>query len=500
MTDLTSPIAGSATRDVLDTAEAGPRSIRGAGMRMGGYFAAALLALVSAPLLTRHLGTVRFGQYYTVVALVSLVGGITEGGLSSVGIREYAVMVGAERARFMRNLLGMRLSFACLGVAGGLAFALLAGYPNDLLLGTALAGCGLLLGVVQTTLALPLSAGLLFGRQTLNELLVQVLTVSLIVAGVVVGAGILPFLAVPIPAGLTLLALTVVLVRGRAPMRPAFELAQWRLVLRDTYPIAAATAVQTLYVRSVILVLSLVSVPVQTGTYAYSVRIMEVLTGIPILLVSATFPVLARAARDDRSRLGYVLQRVFEIAVLGGLWMTLCTVIGAHLGLSVIVGDKGAGAVEVLRVQAVALLLAFLSAGASSALMALRRHRALLVASAVAVVTTVGLAFALVPSHGAVGGGLASVGGEAALVVALSVPLVRGDRLRLKLGVLAPALLAAGLGAAAALVPELPDLIRVLLFSGVYAAVLALTGAIPVELRHATLDRLSHAWAQRGAG
>ncbi len=494
----TDPIAASSAPDVLDSAEAGPRAIRGAGMRVGSYFAGALLGLVSAPLLTRHLGTVGFGQYYTVVALVALVGGITEGGLSSVGVREYAVLAGAQRDRFMRNLLGMRLSFTCLGVAGGIAFALLAGYSNDLVVGTALAGCGLLLIVAQTTLAVPLSAGLRFGRQALNDLLVQVLTVCLIVAGVLAGAGVLSFLAVPIPTGLALLVLTVVLVRGNMPMRPAFELSQWRLALRDTYPIAAATAVQTLYVRSVILVLSLVSVPLQTGTYAYSVRIMEILTGIPILLVSATFPVLARAARDDHARLGYVLQRIFEIAVLVGLWMTLCTVIGAHLALTVIAGARGVGAVDVLRVQAIALLLAFLSAGAGSALMALRRSRALLVSSGAAVVVTMGLAFALVPSLGALGGGIASVGGEAALLVTLGAPLVRGGRLRLRLGVLAPALLAAGLGGAAALVPDLPDLLRLLVFTGVYAAVLALTGAVPVEVRHATLDRVRHAWANRG--
>lgn len=489
-TDPTGPIADSVGPDVLDTPEAGPRAIRGAGMRVSSYFAGALLGLVSAPLLTRHLGTVRFGQYYTVVALVALVGGVTEGGLGAVGVREYTVLAGADRARFMRNLLGMRLTFACVGVAGALVFAFLAGYQSILVQGTAVAGCGLVVAVAQTTLAVPLSAGLLFGRQMLTDFLAQVLTVSLVVAGVLVGAGILPFLAVPIPTGLALLALTVVFVRGRTPVRPAFELSQWRRALRETYPIAAATAVQTLYIRSVILVLSLVSVPLQTGTYAYSVRIMEILTGIPVLLVSTTFPVLARAARDDRTRLSYALQRIFEIAVLGGVWMTLCTVIGAHLALSVIAGAKGAAAVPVLRVQAVALLLAFLSASASTALMALRRSRALLVSSAVAVATTVVLAFALVPGQGALGGGIASVGGEAALLFTMGLALVRGDQLRLTFGVLPRVLLAAGLGFAAAGIPALPDIARLVLFTIVYATVLGLTGAVPVELRHATLDRL----------
>ncbi len=373
----------AALRDVLDTPQAGPRAIRGAGLRVGSYVTATLLTLISAPLLTRHLGSVRFGQYYVVVALVALVGGLTEGGLGTIGLREYAMLAGSARERFMRNLLGMRLAFSSIGALGAVGFAALADYPAAMLAGTAVAGLGIVIATVQSTLAVPIYSSLRIGRQVAMELLTQVLTVTLVVLGVLAGAGILPFLAIPVPAGLFLLGWTFLYVRGEAPVWPAFAVAQWRSVFRETYPVAASTAVQTLYLRSVILIMSLVAGKLAVGTYALSIRVMEILAGIPLLLVTTAFPIVARAARDDRQRLRYVIQRMFDTGLVVGVGMAVPTMLAAGFIMSVLVGNGGGMAASVLRIQAPALLLTFLSVGAGSVLIVTRRHRALLLSTVV---------------------------------------------------------------------------------------------------------------------
>jgi O-antigen/teichoic acid export membrane protein len=152
--------------DILDTAEAGGRAIRGGALRAAGYVVATLLALVSVPLLVRHLGVAGFGRYTTVVSLVAVVAGVTEAGLGSVALREYAALDPVARRPFMRDVLGARIMLTSAGVVAALAFAIVAGYPSDMVLGTLFAGLGLVLGVVQATYTVPLAAGLRLGWVT----------------------------------------------------------------------------------------------------------------------------------------------------------------------------------------------------------------------------------------------------------------------------------------------------------------------------------------------
>ena len=52
--------------------------LRGGAIRSIGYVAGVLLALISAPLLVRHLGVVDFGRWVTITSLVFIVSGLTE--------------------------------------------------------------------------------------------------------------------------------------------------------------------------------------------------------------------------------------------------------------------------------------------------------------------------------------------------------------------------------------------------------------------------------------
>src|SRR5271155_1068428 len=129
--------------DVLDTERAGPAALRGGALRSGAYVLGILLSLISAPLLIRHLGQVEYGRYITVIALVTIVGGLSEGGVNAVALRSYTNHSGAERTRLMANLLGVRMGLSVVAVGGAVAFAALAGYRRDLVLGTLLVGIGM---------------------------------------------------------------------------------------------------------------------------------------------------------------------------------------------------------------------------------------------------------------------------------------------------------------------------------------------------------------------
>jgi len=283
------------------TPEAGRTAVRGSLLRSGGYVAGVLLTVISAPLLIRHLGIADFGRYTAVVSVVTIVAGVTEGGLNTIATRELVTLAPGTRERLMANLLGIRLVLAGVGVGVATLFSALAGYGGALVLGTVLAGVGMVLQVTQSLFSTALQAELRFGWAAVADMVRQVATVTLIVALVIAGADIVAFLAVPIPAGLAALALTIVLVHGRMPMRPRLEPRIAWPVLKDTLPYTASVAVNVVYFRVAILVMSIIATAQQTGYFATSFRVVEILVAVPGLALGAAFPILARARRDDPS-------------------------------------------------------------------------------------------------------------------------------------------------------------------------------------------------------
>src|SRR3954462_15977603 len=213
--------------DVLATPAAGPAALRGSVLRTATYLVAIPLSLASGPLLVRHLRIAEFGRYITVASLMNLVAGVTEGSVNAIALREYATLGAQRRAEVMRSLLGVRLALSTGGVAVGVAFALAAGYDSPLVVGAVGAGVGVVLQAFQTLLTVPLQAELRFGWTALLDLQRQVVMVSLIVIGVLAGAGIVPFLWVSVPAGVIRAAGTPPLGRGRIPLRPALHRNVW---------------------------------------------------------------------------------------------------------------------------------------------------------------------------------------------------------------------------------------------------------------------------------
>ena len=122
-----------AEQDVLEASEAGDKVIRGGATSTLGYIAGILLGLLSTPFMVRHLGVEDFGRFVTVGSLIFIAIGLTEGGLSAIGVREYSTRGEDGRYRLIRNLLGMRIVLTLplrLGGAVGLAAT---GYDDVLL-------------------------------------------------------------------------------------------------------------------------------------------------------------------------------------------------------------------------------------------------------------------------------------------------------------------------------------------------------------------------------
>jgi O-antigen/teichoic acid export membrane protein len=490
--------AEDASTDLLGSAQAGPAATRGGALRVGGYIVGALVSAVSAALLFRHLGVIDTGRYVTAMSLIAIVGALSDLGLTAVGVREISLRPESERWTLARELLGLRITLTLAG--GAVVTAITAvGYSATLAAGVALAGVGLLLQAAQDNFAIPLIVDLRLGWVSAFELLRQVLTTLVILLLVYLGASLLPFLAVSIPVGVVVLALTIKVVHGRRSLRPSFDWRRWGTLMSAILPYSAAVAAAALYFRVSIILVSALSTATQLGYFSASFRIVEVLTVVPGILASAAFPIFARAARDDHERLGYALGRVFEVALIVGAWIAVSIAVGAKLAIEVIGGKSFHPAIPVLAIQGVAVGAMFVSAVWGNGLLSLGAYRQILLLNLGALVLNAALVAVLVSTDGARGAAIGTAVAEIVAAIALAALVVRGrPQLRPSLRVLPRVALAAALGLTPLAMSGVPVIARIAISTALFGVVLLLTGALPPEVRALLPESLSRTKAAGG--
>lgn len=483
-------MAEASAREALD-AGAAPAAVRGGALRVGGYLAGTLLSLAASMLLFRALGVEDGGRYVTVQSLALLAAGISDAGLTTIGVREYATTDGDRRSLVLRDLLGLRIVTTTVAVAGAVGVAAIVGYDDVMVLGTAISGLAMLLIAVQHAAGVGLVAELRQGWVTVADVARQAVTATVVAVLALAGASLLPFWGAQVAGAAVALAVIVGVVRRRMPLVPSYDAGRWRALGRDVVAYGLASAIAVLYFRLAMVLVSVICDATQTGYFAAAFRGVEVLIVVPGLMVGAVFPVLARAARDDRARLAQALGRVLEVSVAAAAGIVLLLVVGAPLVMDVVAGEDFAPAADVLRIQAAGLAASFLGAGPAYALLALRRHREVVAANLVALAACAALVPVLASAHGAQGAAAATAIAEWLLVAVLAAAVVRaGIPLRVAPGLLARVGLAAAVGALPAALPGLAVLPRTALCALAFAAALVVLRAVPRELRAVLPARL----------
>lgn len=461
--------------------EVGVRVIRGGSLRVAATLTGVLAGALSAPLVVRHLGVVDYGRYLTVGSVIFVVTALTEGGLTNVAVRAFSVAGAEERRALIANLTGLRLALGALGSAGAIGFGLAAGYGRVVILGLVLGAGGYVAAGVQGAYAVALSGRLRLRELAGIELVRSLLTTIFLITLVLAGSGLAGFFAVAVVVQSVALAITGLLVRREVRLLPAFDLARWRALLHETALYAVATALGAAYFQVALVSMSLLDPGKQTGYYAISFRVVEILNGVPWLLAGSVLPVLAVAA-TDRDRFRFIARRVFEGALLAGGWFSIMIVLGAKFAIEVIAGAQGAPAVGVMQVMGIGAAATFLVSSWGFALLAQRSHRALLIANAAVFALAVLLSLTLIPAFHAEGGAATTATLEIALATAYVAILWR-HHIRPPgrfLLCFVPALaLAFGIGE---LLLAVHPVLAVAVASAVYFSVLWSARAIPPEL------------------
>jgi O-antigen/teichoic acid export membrane protein len=473
--------------DPLTAATAGGRVIRGSAWRVVANGAGIVLGLGTARLLLGHLSVPESGQYVTVLSLVSIAVYVADIGLNVAGSRELALR-GPQDRTLIANLLGQRLLVMPAAVALLVVFALLAGYRESMVVGTALAGAGALLTGLANVPLLRLTVELRNAGLALVDFVKQAVGLAGVALLVALGSHLTPFFGVLIVVGIVVVALLPVLLGPGAFVWPRFDRDTQRALFVTAFPMAAAIALGQVYFRLVIVLMSLISNETQTGYYGASLRAIEGVLIIPVLVSGVALPLLSAAARDDMARLRFAVRGLGEGAVIAGVFVILVAFRLTEPVMVLLGRAKFGPAGPVLRIQVATLLFLALDQIWTASLLALGRQRELILTNALALVGVAIFAGVLVPRFGAEGGAEASVAGEMFLAALIYWRLSRAaGRVIAGPGFFVRVLVAAAVASVALVIPGLPSLPAAALAGAAFLGVGQLIGMVPEELHEALL-------------
>jgi O-antigen/teichoic acid export membrane protein len=439
--------AASADDLHLRSADAGNVAATGGTVRLQTRFVGLLLSLGSTIVIVRYLTEAQFGELALIVALVTIVSGLSDLGLAGVGIREWIRHGVAERKLLLADLLGLRLVAICGASLLAIAFAIAVGYGRTVVVGMTFALVGTTFLALQGALTIPLVAEL---RQGL--------------------VGVLELLTVAVQA-----VLQVVLVLKQ--------------LLRESAAFAAAGAVSVVYLRVAVLIGPAFLTPSEFGAFSVAFRAVEPLTMLPSILTGALFPLLTHAALHDRMRLARGYDMLWRSTATLGALGAACVVGVAPLITLVFTGGRNPITVDAFVLLGCALGALVVGAAGMWALLAERRYRAVLAINVVALSCNVALTVAAGAWLGPRWFALGILCSEAIIAVAADSVCRRGLRrsghptpgeplAHAAKVVLAVLTALAAFGATRDLFPLVP----LVACSGVAAATLLLTRAVPHEL------------------
>jgi O-antigen/teichoic acid export membrane protein len=444
-----------------------------------------LASLVFVLGVARTLGPAEFGKFAFAYALATLLGVALDAGIPAVLTRDVARRpAGAAAGWAAAGILKLRLL-----VPAGTAL-LLAPLATGRAWDTTAAVW--LLGLALTLQSFVENAVAVFtGVQRLEyEVLVRVVEKTALVgggvAGLALGGGLLAVCGAFAGAAALALVLATSLVHGRvAPLGRTGSTGAARALGRGLAPVALALLLDFATSRLAPLAVAILAGDEAAGHFGAAFRVLDVVMVVPVTLVAAVYPVLARLASQP-VRFGEVLRPAMDLLVLAALAVAVGLLAGAPWLTPGLLGGRYRPAAPLLALLGVGAALAMLQHLLGVVCLALDRGGRLLAVAAAGCGLSLLATPWLVQRAGALGGAVAVVLVEAAAVGASLTALVPLVGWPFGAGALKGLAAASGAGlAAASLPPGGPWRLAVALaaYGGGLAWLRAVPGPVWAELR-----------------
>lgn len=451
-----------------------------AALQIAGKSLGTVFGLLTVAIMTRHLGKEGYGEFTTVLSFLQVFGILVDFGLSLTMVRMLS-QEGADQDVIAGNIFTLRLisGIVFFGLAPVAAVPL--PYPVAVKVGIAIGSLSflgislsqVLLGVFQRHLAT--------WKAAIAELAGRSLLLAGVFAGAAAGLGLLAFIAVLAASNVLQFVLAFLFSRGHVHIRLRVDMAVWRRIIDESWPIGLSIAFNLIYLKGDVVILSLLRTQSEVGLYGAAYKVIDVVTVIPMIFMGLVLPLLTAAwSNRDRTAFGRRLGTAFDAMTMLAVPLAVgAAAVGVDL-MRFVAGDGFAASGTLLRVLMLGGASVFWGALFGHAIVALGLQKKMIWMYAVDAAISVVCYLTFIPVYGAIAAAWVTFLSEAFIAIVAGAVVLYVSRARLSLRVpVRVAIASAVMYAAVMFASPLHVLVRIALGALVYAAVLFFIGGVP---------------------
>ncbi len=393
---------------------------------MVGRYVVAALGWVGTVIIVRQLTEAEWGRFSFILSLLGIIGFIADLKLSRIVLRDVIDADAEVAGRVVGSYVGLRLLIGIVSYALAVAWVVIGGYPQEVVLGTAISGLNLIILSGAFGIILLFEARLWLRdvavANALGQLVQFVMTVAIAIAGV---ASILWFSWATVVNSIVLVLWIFVVMRRTTGLRMHIEGRQWWLWMKEAAPLALGSALDTIYFRIDIVMLAAIGSYSAVGFYSVGYKFSDLLGAVPLAVVTPALTMMVASWPKDVPQFRRTFRHSLIILTVGALGACVCFVVYAAPLVSTLYTDRYAAATDAARLLVVGQSLHFFTLLAFTTLVAVGRNKLYPVAMLLGVVVNIVLNFALIPDYSYTGSGWATVITEVIVATILTVGVLR---------------------------------------------------------------------------
>lgn len=272
-----------------------------------------IIGVLTLAVLTRVLEPEGYGDFTIVLTYISIFAVLVDFGLTLTTVQLISEK-GANEERLLGNLVALRTVSAFFFLALAPIIALAFPYTSAIKVGIAVSALSYLLFANSQLLVGLFQKRFLIWQPTLAELLNRLTVLALVIAaGTVIDLTVVQILWMFVAGNVVHLFTTLLFARKHVSLKPAWDLNEWKRILKRSWPIGVSILFNLIYLRGDILFMSFYRSSAEIGLYGAAYKVVDVMTTIPVAYMGLALPVLVLAySKHKPSELNTGLQSAFD--------------------------------------------------------------------------------------------------------------------------------------------------------------------------------------------
>jgi len=275
-----------------------------------------VIGLIAFGLTTRYLGQEGFGFLATIYAFLAIFGILVDLGLQMT-TTQLISDPNENESQILSNALTIRLIASIIFLSIAPLIIIFFPYPNIIKIGVALAAIGFIFNSLTSTITSLFQKHLNMYKAVIADEAAKITYLGLIVLVVYLNLGLLGIIAALIVDSIITFAILLYFGQKQTALKPSFDFTIWKKILTKTWPIALTIALNLIYFKGDIFIMSLIRTQAEVGLYGAPYRVLEILINISYLFLGLILPILTTAVvLKNFNKFKTIIQSAFDFLII----------------------------------------------------------------------------------------------------------------------------------------------------------------------------------------